>query len=183
MVLMKNRVVPDRVQFPGSLLNLAPSDEVTLDAAHNTVISHGRWYAVSRCSERFRSQSRTTSSCSLRHYRYWQCDRVCFCLCDRVPLLCFGVGVTRHADHLAQILRAQVTFSQVHGEMQVTIEHSSGRTTLLQVARGLHRCTVTLSCCMMRAIHQTEACQGPCTLFGAFMSRELTGRVIMVWSS
>ena len=42
------------------------------------------------------------------------------------------------------------------GETQVTIEYSSGRTTLSQVARGLHRCTETPSCCLMRAFHLKE---------------------------
>ena len=49
------------------------------------------------------------------HCRYWRCDRVYCCLSDQMPLRLFGVGVTRRADHLAQIMRAQAV-SQVHGD-------------------------------------------------------------------
>ena len=61
-----------------------------------------------------------------------RCDRVYCCLCNWAPPLIFGVGVTRHADHLAQTLRAQV-FLQMHGEVHVIIEYS---TALLQAAKA-----------------------------------------------
>ena len=35
-----------------------------------------------------------------------------------MPQPFFGVGFTRLADHLAQIMRAQATFSLVRGEIQ-----------------------------------------------------------------
>ena len=42
---------------------------------------------------------------------------------------------SRHADHLAQTLRAQVC-PQMHGEVQVIVEYSNDEATFFQVAKA-----------------------------------------------
>ena len=62
-------------------------------------------------------------------------------------------SVARETDSASYGMRTTwaQAFSQVHGETQVMIEYSSGGTTSFQVARGLHKCTGTPACYMMRA--------------------------------